>query len=141
MNRPLIVSGYRIAVGGIIIHNEQIVLLRRPDKIESHPSIWEIPSGGVYVNETLKDAIIREVFEETKLNILVGQYVGYFTYISKNNIPCIQINHICSLDLSSNLQIKISDEHIYGEWVTISKLSKYKVSLDIQKLFQNVFLC
>lgn len=139
MNQQLIVSGNRIAIGGLVVHNKKIVLLRRPDNVKTCPSIWEIPSGGDLFNETLENAIIREVFEETKIQVLVGKYIGYFTYISKDDIPCIQINHICSLDLHSNLQIKISNEHICGKWVAIAETSKYKVTSEIREIIQNAF--
>lgn len=51
----------------VVICNGHILLVRR----RSHPGkgLWAIPGGFVNVHEYVKDAIIRELYEETKLDV------------------------------------------------------------------------
>ena len=56
-----------VGVGALIADSGRIVLVRRgspPSKGE-----WSIPGGLVKVGETLKEAVVREAFEETGLRV------------------------------------------------------------------------
>ena len=57
----------------IIIENEQgqILMIRRKDN-----GNWGLPAGGLEENETIRECIIREVKEETGLDILELQVIG-----------------------------------------------------------------
>ncbi len=57
----------------IIVENEQgqILMIRRKDN--GH---WGLPAGGLEENETIRACIIREVKEETGLDILDLQVIG-----------------------------------------------------------------
>lgn len=67
-NRKFIHPGARI-----IVENDkgQILMIRRKDN-----GNWGLPAGGLEENETIKECIIREVKEETGLDILKLQVIG-----------------------------------------------------------------
>ncbi len=67
-NRKFIHPGARI-----IVENEQgqILMIRRKDN-----GNWGLPAGGLEENETIQECIIREVKEETGLDILALQVIG-----------------------------------------------------------------
>ncbi len=54
-----------IGVGGILIRGEEVLLVKRGK--EPGLGQWSIPGGAVRTGETLKEAVIREVLEETHL--------------------------------------------------------------------------
>jgi len=58
-----------IGVGGIVFHDDQILLVQRGKE----PSLgqWSIPGGVVRTGETLREAVVREVREETHLEVEV----------------------------------------------------------------------
>lgn len=58
-----------IGVGGIIFQKDKVLLVKRGKE----PALgkWSIPGGVVRVGETLKEAVIREVYEETHLEVEV----------------------------------------------------------------------
>ncbi len=58
-----------VGVGGIVLHEDRVVLVKRGRE----PSLgeWSIPGGAVHVGETLKEAVVREVLEETHLEVEV----------------------------------------------------------------------
>ena len=60
--------------GGIIINSKQEVVVVN----QNHDS-WSLPKGHVETNETILDAAIREIYEETGLkNILYIKDLGYY---------------------------------------------------------------
>ena len=125
---------FRLAVGAVCYNDGNVALLLRHPDAEVLPSIWEIPSGGVEIGEHILDALIREVMEETGLHIKIGDCVGYFIYESKGGMPCVQVNHLCTLDGCSPQSLRPSDEHISAEWVPLEHIYKYNVSKEVQNL-------
>ncbi len=55
------------AVGGIIFRGDSVLLIKRGKA----PALgkWSIPGGAVQLGETLEDAVVREVAEETGLKV------------------------------------------------------------------------
>ena len=58
-----------IGVGGIIFQGDQVLLIKRGK--EPGLGQWSIPGGVVRTGETLKEAVVREVLEETHLAVEV----------------------------------------------------------------------
>ena len=58
-----------IGVGGIVFREDQVLLVERG--MEPALGQWSIPGGVVDVGETLKEALRREVLEETHLEVEV----------------------------------------------------------------------
>ncbi len=58
-----------IGVGGIVFREDQVLLIKRGK--EPNLGRWSIPGGAVQTGETLKEAVIRELREETHLEVEV----------------------------------------------------------------------
>jgi 8-oxo-dGTP diphosphatase len=58
-----------VGVGGIIFRGDQVLLIKRGK--EPGLGQWSIPGGVVRTGETLKEAVVREIFEETHLEVEV----------------------------------------------------------------------
>jgi len=58
-----------IGVGGIIFREDQVLLIKRG--MEPSLGQWSIPGGVVLIGETLEEAVRREIFEETHLEVQV----------------------------------------------------------------------
>ena len=71
-----------VGVGAIIIEHGRVVLVKR-----GHPPLlgeWSIPGGVVEAGETLRDAAVREVLEETGLRVEVGVLLGVYDRILRD---------------------------------------------------------
>jgi ADP-ribose pyrophosphatase YjhB (NUDIX family) len=58
-----------VGVGGIVFQGDQVLLIKRGK--EPGLGQWSIPGGVVRTGEPLKEAVVREVFEETHLEVEV----------------------------------------------------------------------
>ena len=56
-----------VGVGGVAVHENRVLLVRRGR--EPLKGRWSIPGGLIDVGETLREAVIREVKEETGLDV------------------------------------------------------------------------
>lgn len=62
-------------VSGLVVRDGKVLVIRRGR--EPHKGKWSLPGGGVEPGETLRDAVKREVSEETGLEVEVGRVAGY----------------------------------------------------------------
>lgn len=68
-------SGPEVAVGGVVVHDGALLLVRR----RQPPGVgrWSVPGGRVHRGETLHEAVVREVAEETGLEVAVDRFLGW----------------------------------------------------------------
>ncbi len=72
---------YNISIYTIIRNNrEELLLLKRSQDSNNNPGKWDLPGGKMELDETLKEALVREVQEETGISIAPGGIVGYANY-------------------------------------------------------------
>lgn len=73
---------FRRSAGVIIKHKDEVLMCKRSPE-ETMPNIWSIPGGGIEDGESPGQAVIREVYEET--NIELGTNLDLVGIIDKFN--------------------------------------------------------
>lgn len=66
-----------LTVDGVIFDEDMILLIKR--KNEPFKNKWAIPGGYVEYGETVEDAVIREIKEETNLNANIKCLIGVYS--------------------------------------------------------------
>jgi len=64
------------AVAAVIVEDDRILLIKRGK--EPSKGKWSVPGGSVEPGETLEEAVEREVYEETGLEIEIGDVAGVY---------------------------------------------------------------
>jgi 8-oxo-dGTP pyrophosphatase MutT (NUDIX family) len=128
--------------GGVIIkkgsHGESLLLLIRRSKTDTWAMVWEIPRGHVEDKETLEEGLIREVKEETGLDIIPVKFIGKFKYIADNGTrETTQYNYLCILK-DSNQKVKLSFEHGTYRWVQTLGEVELLVPSEMKKIISRV---
>ena len=62
-------------VAAVFLRDDRVLCLRRSAG-RSMAGQWEFPGGKVEVNETLSEALVREIKEELCVEIEAGEYLG-----------------------------------------------------------------
>ena len=72
---------FRVAVSALIFEEGTVLLAHRRDI-----DWWNLPGGGMEVGETVDEALRREVYEETRLEVEVAQLVGVYSKPQKQEV-------------------------------------------------------
>lgn len=101
----------QLVVGGVVQHDGKVLLLQRPEG-DFMGSIFELPSGKVEAGESLDAALIREVKEETGLDVTaVRDYLGSFDYAGGSGRRSRQFNF--AVDVSAPEPIELQEHDAY----------------------------
>ncbi|MHB1924807.1 MAG: NUDIX domain-containing protein, partial [Acidimicrobiales bacterium] len=69
-----------ICVGAVVVDDERLLMIRRGHGPAAGE--WSVPGGRVEVGETLAEAVVREVMEETGLEVVCDDLLGWVERIS-----------------------------------------------------------
>ena len=72
-----------VGVGAVIVADGKVLIVKR--KYDPLAGQWSLPGGGVELGETLEDSIVREMPEETGLDIEVGPVIEVFDRITRDD--------------------------------------------------------
>lgn len=72
---------FRIGVSALILQDGKVLLAMRRDI-----DWWNLPGGGMEIGETVEEAVLREVREETGLEIEIVRLVGLYSKPQKQEV-------------------------------------------------------
>lgn len=124
---------YGLTVRGIIKNdNNEILIVKRHPKSKTDPEMWELPGGKVEEGEFFTDALVREIKEETNLNVNVGDFAEAIQndYSHKRTVQIMMY-----LDIEDG-EVKISEEHTDWMWADIEKIRTLDVSTSLEKMLK-----
>ena len=110
-------SDYRQAAGAIIMHKNQILLLRRSTKETSKHGMWELPGGKLEDGETPEQAAIVESKEESGLDINIKGKAGAHADHDKKKV----YHAFFAEPKNVNQEVKLSEEHDKSLWISIDE--------------------
>ncbi|MBS3055341.1 MAG: NUDIX domain-containing protein [Candidatus Aenigmarchaeota archaeon] len=101
----------RPAVKAIIMRGNKFLILK-----DRRYNLWTLPGGRLEISESPEDSLTREVFEETGLEIIVGEVAGTWNFRSfDGDEERVLTNFICK---EIGGKFKLSNEDIEAKWVT-----------------------
>jgi len=110
----LMVPGSVVATGGIIEHEKEVLLVRT----HKWDNRWSIIGGKVRRNERLRDALLREVHEETGLRGKIGDHLCTFDQIKnsgyyRSGVMHVFVDNIVRVDSRSVRLNEEAEEYVW----------------------------
>lgn len=117
-----------LAVSAAIFRNGKVLVVRRARKPALN--LYTLPGGAVEAGETLVEAAIREVREETSLSIEPVALAGHREVIARDDAGKVERHFVIMCFASRWLSGEpvLSDELDDSRWVDPSELGNYRTT-------------
>ena len=92
-----------------------------PDDVQ-FGNVWHFPGGELEYGEEIQAALVREIKEETRLNIKIERQLPHIYSAIRKGWHGLLIPHLCSV--IGNDQVIIDHESINYGWYTFEEIKK-----------------
>lgn len=125
-----------VGVGALIYEGGRILLVQRGK--EPLAGYWSLPGGGVEAGERLEDAVVREVFEETGLQVSADALATVFERIMPDeNCRCeyhyVLIDFYCTIVKGAP---RAGDDSRDVGWFPISELGLLQLTAGTKEVVE-----
>jgi 8-oxo-dGTP diphosphatase len=114
---------FYVGVHGVIANRGRILILRRAPGMRYCPGSWDLPGGHLAIGETFEQCLLREIKEETTLEVVIERMIGMHHMPAE---PYLQAIYGCRLTVFQKIELR-ADEHIEYRWVTASELESLEL--------------
>ena len=108
-----------VAVGAVVVDNDDLLLVRRA--LPPAAGTWSVPGGRVEAGETLAEAVVRELEEETGQEGACGELVGWTELLDEDH-------HAVVLDFRVHLlerrPLHAGDDAADARWVPLGDVAE-----------------
>jgi 8-oxo-dGTP diphosphatase len=136
-NRSLTANSVRLTLAAaIVIHDDCVLIVRRSKKEKFMPREWGVPCGKIHARdgERARDAVLRELHEETRLTGEIVKFVGQQEFESiwhGRSARNIQYNYLISLKISKRTlrfnrmpRVKTPKRDQESKWIPLDKIAQ-----------------
>ena len=117
-----------VGVGAVIVDGPRVVLVRR----RSAPLAgeWSLPGGAVETGETLAASVIREMLEETGLQVEVGPVIDVLDRITRDGQSRVQYHYVLVdyLCWPTGGTLQAGSDVDAAVWADVSELTGYHLA-------------
>lgn len=121
-------TGPVVAVGAIVIDKGAILLVKR-DR-EPAKGLWSLPGGRVELGETLREGLVREVREETGIDVDVDGLIGTAERVVRDDDGDIAyhyviLDYVCT---ARSTDLKAGDDAAEVRWVPVAEMTDLQLT-------------
>jgi ADP-ribose pyrophosphatase YjhB (NUDIX family) len=109
--------------------DEKILLVQRGE--DPGKGLWGLPGGFVELGETVPEALMREVLEETGYEIELGALVGVWSFF--NDVKKIAGIVLIYETRVVGGELQIASDSIAAEWVTCERALEFPLAFETHR--------
>ncbi len=123
-----------IGTYGLIKKNGKVLVVQR-EMNDTHPGMWEVPGGGLEFGENPRLSVIREVKEETGIDVEVDHLITVVNQVSEDNSKqVLRLVYYCNI-IYPEQDVILSHEHMAYKWIE----PEDKELIDTSRFLQEIF--
>ena len=117
---------------------DRILLLKRNTEIAN--GLWNLPGGKVEFNDSLEKTAIKEVLEETNLELLSVESLFQYNVIKSYDPPNTIVNCYYFKSNFYRGEFKINSESSEYKWISEEELNYYHICCGNDEAIEKYFL-
>ena len=128
-------TGRFLVSTGAIIENTKtgkILLLKRSEKKDFSPDIWEYPTGRMNQFEIPEEGLRREILEETGLEVETVKPISVFHLFRGEQIAENELVGIMYWCRTDEEKVEVSEEHSEYAWVAVDEALEIVIKPSMQ---------
>ena len=116
--------GPELCVGAVVVREDRLLLVRRGRGPAAGE--WSVPGGRVEAGETMAEAVVREVAEETGIDVVCDELIGWVERIDAGRHFVIFDFRATSLGPAGE-QPRAGDDAAEAAWVATDELADLRL--------------
>jgi mutator protein MutT len=130
-------------IGGVTIANGRVLLIRRGSP--PFEGEWSIPGGILELGETLREAVKRELAEETGLDVRVGEVIEVFERIfldpdGRTQYHYVILDYLCEVSNADSYRTaRAGSDATDVVWAAEAELEKYRLTETATRVIKRAF--
>ncbi|MBI4443151.1 MAG: NUDIX domain-containing protein [Acidobacteria bacterium] len=126
----------RVGVGGVIIEQGKVLLVRRGS--EPMQGEWSLPGGLLELGEELAQALRREIEEETGLRVAVGPMVEVLDRIHRDALGKVRFHYVlvdflCRVESGT---LEAASDAAAAQWVAPGDLGQFHLQAETLRVIE-----
>ncbi len=118
----------RLTSAVLVMNNGKFLLAERSK--ENYKGFWIIPGGGVEFGETIEQAALREIKEETNLDVEIEKLIGYKEVINvPGNYHSVVFFYLAK---PKHTQIEVRDDISSAKFFSIDEIKKLNIAESVK---------
>ena len=111
-----------VCVGAVAVDEERLLMIRRGRGPAQGD--WSVPGGRVEAGETMAEAVVREVLEETGIEAVCGPLLGWVERIDDTHHQVILDFRVTVLEL---VEPVAGDDAVEAAWVPLADVAELRL--------------
>jgi 8-oxo-dGTP diphosphatase len=113
-------------------NNGNCLIIKRSSISKSNAGKWEFPGGKIESGEEFYEALLREVKEETALEVNVQKVAG----VTESETSTLRVVTLIFKGTRKSGQVQLSDEHDEYVWVPVQELPSHDIVVHLKMFLE-----
>ena len=125
-----------VGVGVVILDADKVLLIKRGKPPRA--GTWSLPGGAQESGETLKEAALREIYEETNLKVEIIGLIDIVDSIRRDKKGDAEY-HYTLIDFAARVTggaLRAGDDAIDTRWFTLQEIKKLEIWSETKRIIR-----